>query len=316
MEIQYNHGMPDFSHLAGVYAAAVTPLLADGTIDLDVVSDLLSFLQRRGCHGALLFGTTGEGPSFSSRERLEMLNAAAAFRQTYPEFRLLAGTGTPSLEDTITLTQAAFETGVDGVVVLPPYYYRNVSDAGLYAWFSQVLERAVPDGKVLLGYHIPPVTGVGLSIDLLQRLREDFPGRFAGIKDSSASPEHALHLGDHFGAGLLVLNGNDPLFSLALQNGAAGCITALANLYSPILRRIWDAHLLEEADVEAQAQMLALRAVLDRYPPAPALLKAMLARQHGLPRWSVRPPLLPLDADLEAQIAGEFEEAASLQAGG
>jgi len=290
--------------ITGVYAAAVTPLQPDYSPDLKALPGLLDFLAERGCHGVLLFGTTGEGPSFSPAERLEVLRACARYRQSRPELRLLAGTGTPSLDETISLTRAAFDLGIDGVVVLPPYYYRKVSDEGLFDWYSALLKQAVPQGKILLGYHIPPVTGIGLSLDLLENLRQSFPDRFAGIKDSSADPEHAVRLGQRFGKDLLVLNGTDRLFSLALQQSAAGCITALANLCSPDLRRVWDSYQLGRSDPEAQKRLDTARTVSEFYPPAPALIKALLARQFGLPRWTVRPPLLPLPEEaLEAAFA-------------
>jgi 4-hydroxy-tetrahydrodipicolinate synthase len=228
--------------LSGVYAAAVTPLKPDFSADLGALPELLEFLAGRGCHGALLLGTTGEGPSFAPRERLDIWRAAREICQTHPEFHLMAGTGTPSLEETIELTQAAFDLDFDAVVVLPPYYYRKASDDGLFAWYSLVIQRAVPAGKTLLAYHIPPVSGVGLSLDLLARLKEAFPARFGGLKDSSAELEHARQLGERFGSDLLILNGTDRLFSQALQMGASGCITALANLCSPELRQVWDAN--------------------------------------------------------------------------
>jgi len=299
--------MSEFHHLAGVYAAALTPLLPDFSPDPTALPTLLEFLAQRGCHGALLFGTTGEGPSFAPSERLAMFRAAMEIRQSRPGFRLLIGTGTPSLEETIELTRAAFDLGADGVVVLPPYYFRKVSDEGLLAWFGQVIQRAVPKGGALFGYHIPPITGVALSLDLLARLKDAFPDRFAGIKDSSAEAEHARNLGERFGADLLILNGTDRLFSLALQVGASGCITALANLFSPDLRQVWDAALRGETDEAAQARLNAARAVSESYPPAPPLLKMLLARWHGFPQWPVRPPLLPMPEETANQAWAALE---------
>lgn len=299
--------MSEFHHLAGVYAAAVTPLKPDFSPDPAVLPTLLEFLAQRGCHGVVLFGTTGEGPSFAPSERLEMFRAALEIRQAHPSFRLLLGTGTPSLEETVDLTRAAFDLGADGVVVLPPYYFRKVSDEGLLAWFGQVIQRAVPSGGALFGYHIPPITGVALSLELLAHLKDAFPDRFAGIKDSSADAEHARNLGERFGADLLILNGTDRLFSLALQAGASGCITALGNLFSPDLRQVWDAHLRGETDEAAQARLNAARAVSESYPPAPPLLKMLLARWHGLPRWTVRPPLLPMSGEVANQAWAALE---------
>ncbi len=292
--------------LKGVFAAALTPLREDQTIDLDRLPGYLQFLAQRGCHGALLLGTTGEGPSFAHHERVELMRSALSVRQVEPEFKLLAGTGTPSLEETILNTRAAFDLGLDGAVVLPPYYFRKISDEGLFSWFSQIITRAVPEGGALLGYHIPGVSGVPLSIELISRLKDTYPTRFMGIKDSSGSPEHASLLGSRFGQELVVFNGNDRLFSHALQAGAAGCITAMATLYSPDLRRVWDAHLAGAMNPQAQARLDDCRSIMDRYPPAPPLLKALLSLRHPFPRWSVRPPLLDLPIEIENLAAAEL----------
>lgn len=301
--------MQTFRSLKGVYAAALTPLHPDLSPALDEIPLLLSFLAERGCHGALLLGTTGEGPSFAYSERLDILRAGLEIRQAYPLFRLLAGTGTPSLEETANLTRFAFDEGYDGVVALPPYYFRNVSDEGLFEWFSIILQRSVPTGAAFLGYHIPPMTGVGFSLDLLTRLKEAFPNRFAGIKDSSGSSDLARQLGNRFGKDLLVLNGNDGLFSLALENHAGGCITAMANLYSPFLRRVWDAFQSQQPDLEAQAQLGKLRFILESKPPFPPLLKGLLPRMHSFNPWSVRPPLLPLSAEVVQKVVADLVSA-------
>src|SRR6185503_20436276 len=177
------------------------------------------FLARRGCHGALLFGTTGEGPSFGPQERIEACKVALQVRQAHPDFKLFLGTGTPSLDETVTLTRAAFDLGYDGAVVLPPYYFRKVSDEGLFAWFGEVIRRAVPAGGAFFGYHIPPISGVALSLDLLARLKDTFPDRFTGLKDSSADAEHGRLLGERFGSDLLIFCSTDPLLRGALQAG-------------------------------------------------------------------------------------------------
>src|SRR5512140_2006099 len=149
--------------LSGVYAAAVTPLKADLSPDLDAIPSFLYFLASRGCDGALLFGTTGEGPSFSPSEREAVWRAALKVRERVPGFRLLAGTGTPSLTETIELTRLAFELGYDAAVTLPPYYFKKATDEGLFQWFEQLITKAVPSDGYLLGYHFPGVAGVGFS---------------------------------------------------------------------------------------------------------------------------------------------------------
>jgi 4-hydroxy-tetrahydrodipicolinate synthase len=246
------------------------------------------------------------------QQRRLLLEAAVSYRQLHPHFQVMLGTGAPSLDDTIAMTQMAFELGAGAVVVLPPYYYRKVGEEGLYHWFSQVIQQAVPPGAAFLAYHIPGMTGIQLSLDLFSRLKDSFPDRFRGLKDSSGDPDFAAALGRRFGQDLLVFTGNDRLFSLALQHSAAGCITALANLFSPVLRAIWDEvqkqpDLRDEILIEKnQAKLDAARAVSDRYQPAPPFLKAVLAESFGLPWWSCALPLAPFPAELVKQASAEL----------
>ena len=286
------NGMIPSHPLSGVYAAAVTPLQVDGSPDESSIPQLTEFLTNRGCHGLLFLGTTGEGPSLSLSERAQVYKSAAQARQSHPALRLFAGTGTPSLDETIGLTRLAFDLGFDGVVVLPPYYFRQVSENGLFTWFDTLLNKAVPSDGALLGYHIPPITGVGFSLDLLSRLKDAHPRSFAGIKDSSGDSEFAMQLGQRFGPDLFVLTGNDRLFSLALENHASGCITAMANIYSPLLRQVWDAFQIGSSTQPIQERLTSARSVLDQYPPMPPLLKELLHHLYNFPRWPVKPPLL------------------------
>jgi 4-hydroxy-tetrahydrodipicolinate synthase len=287
----------------------VTPLQEqpDPNLDLEAVPHLMQFLASRGCHGIVLFGTTGEGPSFSPTEHETLMRAARAARESMPGFRLIAGTGTPSLSETIDLTKLAFDLGYDGVLVVPPYYFRKATDNGLFAWFGEVIQKAVPSNGHLLGYHFPNVAGIGLSIELLARLKDRFPTQFAGIKDSSHDADLAHALGEKFGSDLVVFTGTDSYLELAMQNKAAGCITAPANLISPDLRETWDLINHGKDSTDAQMRIKRQRDILDRYPPFPPTLKVLLHRLHGFPRWSVRPPLESISREREEQVVREFE---------
>ena len=297
--------------LAGVFTAAVTPMKADFSPDLEAVPSLLGFLAGRGCHGILLLGTTGEGPSFSAEERLGIFRAAHQFREMHRTVqggtcKLLAGTGTPSLTETISLTHSAFDLGFDGVVVLPPYYFRRATDEGLFRYFRELFLKAVPADGFLLGYHIPGMAGIGFSPDLLARLKDTFPNQFAGIKDSSHDADFARILGKRFGSDLLVLNGTDSFLQLALENQAGGCITAPANFISPDLRQVWDTFQRGEDASALQERITNFRHILEKYPPFPPLLKALLARMHGFPIWPVRPPLEATVPELVENVMEEL----------
>lgn len=293
--------------LGGVYAAALTPMNSDFSPDIEAITPYLAFLASRGCHGALIFGTTGEGPSFSPSERVSVWQAAINIRGIFPDFRLLAGTGTPSLTETIDLTRTAFDLGYDGVVVLPPYYFRKATENGVFSWFRELIQKAVPADGALFGYHFPGVAGIGFSLDLLARLKNAFPLQFAGIKDSSHDPGLARALGQRFGSDLAVFSGTDSDFTLALENFAAGCITAPANLISPDLRAVYDAFLNGGDPSSAQSRVTEQRHILEKYPPFPPALKALVHRLHKQPRWPVRPPLEDLVVAAEEKLVGEFQ---------
>lgn len=293
------------SKICGVIAAALTPLKTDLSPAYSDLPVLLDFLAKRGCHGALLLGTTGEGPSFSPEERVEITRAALVIRGIHPDFKLLVGTGTPSIQETCFLNKAVFDLGADGVVVLPPYFFRKVQDEGLFEWYSRVIEGSVPVGSTFLIYHIPSISGISFSLEFIERLVDRFPDRNIGIKDSSAEPEFARELGARFGGELAVFNGTDSIFDLALENGAVGCITALANLCSPDLRMVWEARRKDQIDYKARSRLEIVRGIMNRFPPNPPLYKGLIYRMYRFPFWPVRPPLLDLDEKKIDQILAE-----------
>jgi 4-hydroxy-tetrahydrodipicolinate synthase len=282
--------------LAGVLAAAVTPLGDDLSVDLDGIPLLLDHLAGQGLHGALVLGTTGEGPSLSVAERIAVMRAAAEWRTARGrgDFVLLGGTGCASLTDTIAVTQAVYDLGLDAAVILPAFYYKAVDAEGLTAYFRHVIDAAVPsDGRCLL-YHIPRVAGVGVPAEVLAALRAERPGRVAGLKDSSVDLDHTRAMCALF-PGLAIFTGTDSHLAGALDAGAAGSITALANVTGALGRAVYDAHRLGGPIGPVQASLTAAREVFDRYPSV-AGAKAMLADRCGLPRWAVRLPLTDLDA--------------------
>jgi 4-hydroxy-tetrahydrodipicolinate synthase len=293
--------------LQGVYAASVTPFDDDGYPALHVLSTHLRHLEANRCHGALILGTTGEGPSLSLEERLSVLKAAAAERG---DLKLLAGTGAASLADAIALTRASFEMGYDGVVTVPPFYYKAATVDGLFEFYREVVTQAVPAEGYLLLYHIPQVSGVAIKPELIRRLRDVFPSQVAGIKDSGGSLENMQMLCETF-EGFQVFSGSDGLVADALAAGGAGAITAPANLFSKLLRDLFDAHrddLPTEAIDPIQTRLAAMRKRLtDVDRPFPSTIKAVLHMQGLLPNDFVRPPLLRVGTQDEALLRELFD---------
>ena len=194
--------------LSGVYCAAATPVLPDLSPDLAAFGVHCRALLEDGCDGIALLGTTGEANSFSSVERREILEAA--LKAGIAAERLLPGTGLANVPETVELTRHALACRVTTVVMLPPFYYKGASDEGLYAAYARVIE-AVGDTRLrVVLYHIPQMTGLPISHDLIDRLRAAFPETVVGIKDSAGKIENMEAMIARF-PGFAVLAGADPL---------------------------------------------------------------------------------------------------------
>mgnify|MGYP005837436317 CR=1 FL=1 len=290
--------MAQRDELQGIVAAVVTPLNAKDEPDLERLQGHIRGLANEGCHGFLLLGTTGEGPSMGIHERRTILEAGLSAAEGMTVY---VGTGCPSLRDTIDLTTQAFELGADVVVVLPPYYYKKVSDEGLFAFYRCLFDEAVPQGKWLMLYDIPQQSQIPLSADLLERLLHYAGGRLAGVKDSTGNLDHGRELCRRFPE-LRIFVGTDRLLLPALRFGAAGCITAAANLFAPLVVAVYRAHLAGEDGEPLQEVLTQLRELLDQYQPLAPMLKSLLAWRDGSADWHVRPPLLPLPEESQRRL--------------
>ena len=288
-------------HPRGVFSAALTPMDADLAPDHAAFVAHAKRLLEQGCDGIAMLGTTGEANSFTVAERQALLEATVA-GGIAPD-RLLPGTGVVALPDTVALTRHALSLGVTTVVMLPPFYYKGVSEEGVFAAYSHVVER-IGDARLrIVLYHIPPMSAVPIGFGVIERLRARYPGTFTGIKDSSGDFANMQALVAAF-PGLSVLAGADPLMLPLLKVGGAGCITATSNLVAADLAFVFRHHAdpARAAEVEAaQARIVAARNRASRFPQI-ASLKLLLAERTGQPGWHrLRPPLLPLtQAEAEA----------------
>ena len=291
---------------SGVFAAALTPLTAELAPDLGRLAGHCRWLLDHGCDGLAVLGTTGEANSFSVEERLRILDGLA--EAGIPGPALIPGTGCCAVADTVRLSRRAVELGAAGVLVLPPFYYKNVSDDGLFAAYSQIIE-GVGDArlKVYL-YHFPQMSAAPISYGLIERLLHRYPGTVAGMKDSSGDLDNMCGAARAF-PGFAVLSGSDELMLPLLQAGGAGCITAVSNVASALAAKVY-AGWKEGGEVEADnALLVAVRQAIVRYPLS-AALKEIMARLTGDVDWRrVRPPLVRMeDADADA-LMGALNDA-------
>ena len=291
---------------AGVNAAVLTPMRADLSVDLDRMAAHCRWLLGRGCDGLGILGTTGEANSLGLGERIAVMEGL--IERGIEPARLLPGTGTPALTDTVLLSGRAAELGCRGVLVLPPFFYKSPTDDGLFAYFSELINR-LGDGPAIYLYHFPQQSAVPFSLDLIGRLLRAFPGRVRGIKDSSGDWANTHSILTAFAAdGFAVYPADDSQFHAALHAGAAGCITAAANVGSAVSAVVY-AHRNTKTGADAQAVLTAIRRAVTSVPLI-AGLKALIARHTGDAAWkTIRPPHLHLRETDAARLFAAFDAA-------
>ncbi len=287
--------------LAGIYAAVATPFDDDGGLALGDLVSLLGHLAAQGCHGVLVAGTTGEGPSLSVAERRALFRAAVG---ADTGLRILAGTGAASLTDACELARAAFDAGVTGIVPIPPFFYADPPLEGLVHFYTTIITTAMPSDGWLMLYHNPFVSAPPVSLELIARLTDAFPEQVIGIKDSSGDPMHAQTLVSRW-PGFQVLIGDDRLLTPAIGWGVAGAITALAGLFPALVRAAYDAAATGEPSGPAQERLNNAYQQLDGLPRISAI-KWLLAAGRLISQAAVRPPLSPLTDEHIALIEQRF----------
>jgi 4-hydroxy-tetrahydrodipicolinate synthase len=266
----------------GVLVPVLTPFTRRGDPDAGRFVGFCRWLLDQGAGGLAIFGTTSEANSMSGPERMALLDQL--IDEGVPAGKLMPGAGACSITEAASLARHAAGRGCGGVLMLPPFYYKGVSDDGIFAFVSNVIEKAGSPALRIYLYHIPPVAQVGYSLDLVGRLIAAYPETIVGLKDSSGDWSNTAALLDRF-PGFAVFPGSEVFLLDALRKGGAGCITASGN----------DNWRGPEADA-FQAKITTLRKALQAYPMIPAL-KSIVAHFRNDPDWAaVRPPLVPLDA--------------------
>lgn len=297
--------------LRGVFAPVLTPFHADLSPDVERWVDFSKQLLDDGCDGLCPFGTTSEANSLGIDERISMLDQLVD--AGVPADVLMPGTGTCAIPDTVRLTRHAVELGCGGVLMLPPFYYKGMSDDGIFAAIAEVIER-VGDARLRIYlYHIPPQAVVGYSLPLIERLIKEYPEAVVGIKDSSGDWDHLQSLLTTF-PGWGIFTGSERFLLETLRQGGAGSINAVANVIAPLEHKLYEQWQSDAASAlqDAVSQM---RPVFEGAPPIPAL-KAIVAHLRNDPAWrQLRPPFVGIDEALAATIVERFEQAALNEVG-
>jgi len=286
----------------GVLVPVLTPFTPQGEPDAKRFIAFCRWLLDQGAGGLSVFGTTSEANSMSGPERMALLDAL--IDAGIPPEKLMPGTGACSTSEAASLIRHAVGHGCGGVMMLPPFYYKGVSDDGIFAFVSAVIDKVASPALRVYLYHIPPVAQVGYSLDLVGRLIAAYPENVVGLKDSSGDWSNTAALLDRF-PGFAVFPGSEVFLLDALRKGGAGCITASGNVNVPGIRKVYENWRAPQADA-LQTEITTLRKALQAYPMVPAL-KRIIAHFHDDPDWAaVRPPLVPLDRAQSSSLIADL----------
>ncbi|MEQ8952523.1 MAG: dihydrodipicolinate synthase family protein [Gammaproteobacteria bacterium] len=294
------------NRFTGVLAPVITPFDDNLLPDRTRFVNHCRWLQAQGC-GLAIFGTNSEANSLSVAEKLALLEAMEDSRVDCRS--LMPGTGSCALPDSVTLTRAALAAGAGGVLMLPPFYYKGVSDDGLFAYYAEIIQQLADDRLQIYLYHIPQVSGVPLPLSLIERLVKTYPQQIAGIKDSSGDWSNTLAMLEAGWEDFRVFCGSESFLLRTMQHGGAGCISATANVNPAMIVRLFESW--SAADAEQQQQRLdQIRQIFQDRPMIPAL-KGALASYGKDPQWlRVRPPLVGLTAEQFAGLEQAMQQAA------
>ncbi|WP_176079781.1 dihydrodipicolinate synthase family protein [Paraburkholderia tropica] len=291
--------------IRGVLAPVVTPFHADLSPNTEAFVEHCRWLVASGA-GLAIFGTNSEANSLSVAERIALTEAL--INAGVPSSTMMPGTGTSAITDTVELTRHAVQAGAAGVLMLPPFFYKNLSDDGLFAYYSEVIERVGDSRMALYLYNIPALSGVPITLNLIERLFARYPTVMAGVKDSSGDWSNTKAMIDEFAAdGLDIFPASEALLSDALAIGGAGCISATANVNPgniSLLVKTWNS----EGATALQQKVTTIRKIFQSVPMIPAM-KHTIAHWLEDDAWRVvRPPLMAFDETAGAKLVSDLEE--------
>lgn len=298
--------------LRGVLAPVLTPFTEALEPDVDQFIAHCRYLVESQA-GLAIFGTNSEAASCSVSERIHLMDAL--LEAGLPAHRMMPGTGACALTDAVSMSRHAVRSGAAGVLMLPPFFFKNVAEDGLFAYYSEVIERVGDDRLAIYLYHIPQFTQVPITLALIERLLKRYPGIVAGAKDSSGDWSNTQAMLNAFAAdGFDVFPASESLLSKALPLGAAGCISATVNMNPAGIQRLYTGW--QDAEGAAlQRNADTVRQIFQAMPMIPAMkhVKALLTG-HAAWRY-VRPPLVSLSVETANKLEDQLRAAGFLRQG-
>ena len=283
---------------SGILSPVLTPFTKDLKPDSRRLVKLCRWLSSQNV-ALVLFGTTSEANSLSLEEKISLLNDLID-AEINPSL-LMPGTGCCSLTETVQLTSHAVKLGCKGTLMLPPFFYKDINDDGLFRSYAETIERVGDSALKIYLYHIPPVSGVNISLDLIERLVIRYPNTIVGVKDSSGNWENTQSILERQWDDFRVFAGSEHFLLQTMRAGGAGCISATANINPNAIYNLYKEWKSDRAD-NLQEQLNQVRTVLESYPMIPAL-KSVISYYSNHPDWTiVRPPFISLEKETQKEL--------------
>lgn len=287
---------------SGVYAAACTPMHSDLSCNYDELARHCNDLMNRGCKGVVIFGTTGEGSSFSVQERIKAI--AELIELGINPQKIIVGVSCPAIEDAVILIEASLKHNCSAVLVLPPFFYKNVDDEGVIAYYREVIHRINnPLLKILL-YHIPQYSGVPITLKVIKALHEEFPNTVIGIKESEGNLTFTKEIITQFPE-LVVLVGKESHISEAVQIGAMGGISGLVNAFPELVCSLFE-YGTDSKKPNNNEEFKDIALIFKNYPFVPAM-KYLMEKEKGTNWQTLKPPLTNLNKKQREKLVKDLE---------
>tara|TARA_Y100001960_G_scaffold284859_1_gene320949 strand:+ start:296 stop:1177 length:882 start_codon:yes stop_codon:yes gene_type:complete len=277
----------------GVYAAAMTIINKDLSVNVDATIKHSEKLIEQGCHSTVIGGSTGMMQYISSKEKRELIDkmSVSKFKENF-----VFGTGTNSINENIQLMKHCIKNGVDRFLIMPPAYYKY-NDEGVYIFYANIVQQ-IPESKIIL-YNFEKLSGYKFSINIIEKLVKDFPKQILAVKDSSYNLYEELKIPD-----FMIFPGSETKLLKGLELGCSGIISAICNVTAPLARKVYD-DFHNKKKQTFNDRLCEIRKIFDKYNLISAV-HSFISREDEKYKF-VLPPLSLLPKEIEIKMIRELE---------
>ena len=276
------------SKINGIYAASMSVLNDDLSLNIEKTIEHAEMVMNQGCHGAALFGSTGQAQLIPIFDKINLFNQLSKSKN---KEKYIIGTGLNSLNETINLMKVAKSLGFQKFLIMPPAFYKY-GDSDVINFYTKIIE-AIPDCEIIL-YNFEKLCGYKFSLECVEKLAKQFPNQIIGVKDSSYNLFENLKL-DNFS----VLPGSESKLLKGLELGCSGIITATCNATSELARKVYD-DFINKKEQTANKKLCDVRNTFEKYNLISGL-HSCYAKNDSIYK-NVLPPLSILNSKNEKEL--------------